>query len=294
MPKYSYGCIRGEKDDRDFKFHPQAQPRLLLTREIPSKFDLRNFYNIPDIQSQGSIGSCTAHGVGFCYYFNEIKQGTQSEFQPSRLFIYYNTRKLENRIDQDSGCVIRNVLKSVNTDGVCEETLWPYDTSKFKEQPPANAYAESSSCKTTVYRAVDQDLGSLKAALHDGYPIVFGFNVYDSFKSLKTNITGVMHMPDTNEQVISGHCVCIIGYDDNYSFGNGVTGAFIIRNSWGFAWGNGGYFYMPYNFATDPKMAYDFWIIEAVTDPALDLTPLKWYQKIYKFAAPWICFIKSY
>jgi C1A family cysteine protease len=47
------------------------------------------------------------------------------------------------------------------------------------------------------------------------------------------------------------HAVDIVGWDDSYSRANfstdpGMDGAFICRNSWSSAWGDGGYFYVSY------------------------------------------------
>ena len=47
------------------------------------------------------------------------------------------------------------------------------------------------------------------------------------------------------------HGVCIVGWDDTYSASNFTVrppgdGAFIVRNSWGSDWGDGGYFHVSY------------------------------------------------
>ncbi len=54
-----------------------------------------------------------------------------------------------------------------------------------------------------------------------------------------------------NNQVSANHDICLVGWDDNYSRYNfKITppgnGAFIIKNSWGTGWGDGGYFYLSY------------------------------------------------
>ena len=42
------------------------------------------------------------------------------------------------------------------------------------------------------------------------------------------------------------HAVVAVGYDDKRQ-------CIIVLNSWGSIWGNGGYFFMPYNFIKDTK-----------------------------------------
>lgn len=47
------------------------------------------------------------------------------------------------------------------------------------------------------------------------------------------------------------HNICLVGWDDNYDRNNFLNpppgdGAFIVRNSWGSEWGDGGYFYISY------------------------------------------------
>ena len=57
----------------------------------------------------------------------------------------------------------------------------------------------------------------------------------------------------------SNHAITIVGWDDNYNRNNfsgsdsglpSVNGAWIVQNSWGTSWGEGGYFYISYEDAT--------------------------------------------
>jgi C1A family cysteine protease len=59
------------------------------------------------------------------------------------------------------------------------------------------------------------------------------------------------------EKLLGGHAVMAVMYDD-------IKKVFGCRNSWGDKWGDKGYFYLPYDFILDKKMASDFWIITSI------------------------------
>ena len=210
------------------------------------------------VYNQGSLGSCTANAVCAAYGFDLTKQsqtlkGGYYYFDPSRLFVYYNTREYEGTTWQDSGASLRDTVKALNRKGVCKEALWPYDVKKFHEKPPDRCYSAAvgnNLCK--IYERLTQDIDQLRACLKDNCPFVFGFKVYSSFHRIGSN--GEMPMPSRVEQVVGRHAVMAVGYDDRRR-------RVIILNSWGSGWGEGGYFYMPYDFITDSNECHDFWKI---------------------------------
>lgn len=215
-------------------------------------------------------GNCTANAINAGHQFDQVKLLLPSNytsadvmvaitksFVPSRLFVYYNERAMEGNINEDAGANIRDGIKSVANLGVCRETIWPYDIDQFRTRPSDACYVEALKHQVESYHAVDQDLNSLKSCLAEGYPIVFGFSVYESFESDVVTKTGVMPMPLDSESMLGGHAVMCVGYDDAKQW-------FIIRNSWGEDWGDKGYFYMPYAYITNASLASDFWTIRTV------------------------------
>ena len=61
---------------------------------LKDRVDLRTSGLLPDIYDQGELGSCTANALVAAYSFDQKKQNLEN-FDPSRLFIYYNERKIE-------------------------------------------------------------------------------------------------------------------------------------------------------------------------------------------------------
>merc|ERR1711972_3599 len=111
--------------------------------------------------------------------------------------------------------------------------------------------------KCLEYARVNQTLDDMRACLSEGLPFVFGFTVYDSFYNLTE--TGEMSMPTRGDRIVGGHAVLCVGYDDERQ-------VFVVRNSWGDAWGDKGYFYMPYDYMVHPDLVTDIWVIKFVDD----------------------------
>ena len=248
---------------------PDARDMLYaakLTGPLPSECDLRP--SMPPVYDQGQLGSCTGNAIAGAMEYERDRQGLP-DFVPSRLFVYYNERALEGTVSSDSGAVIRDGIKVVNSDGVCPETLWPYDIGMFAVKPPKRCFVAAATDKAVQYEAI-QTLGDLKDAIASNLSVVFGFTVYQSFESPAVAQSGVLPMPKPHEATVGGHAVVAVGYNDSKN-------QVIVRNSWGASWGDQGYFYMPYQYMTGSKassdsspingahLASDFWAIQLVS-----------------------------
>lgn len=251
-----FGWIPDLPDHRDLLF--SAPPTIL--RKLPRKIDLTT--KCPPVFDQGEIGSCTANAIGAAIEFDQLKQRLRS-FIPSRLFIYYNERAMENTINEDSGAMIRDGIKSVAHQGACPEKMWPHDPSPFPpnphltKKPARTCYQEALKHTAVQYQRVSRNLSQMKGCLASGYPFVIGFTVYDSFESDEVARTGKVPMPLPREHVLGGHAVLVVGYDDGQD-------CFRMRNSWGTKWGMKGYFTMPYTYLLDENLSDDFWQITLI------------------------------
>jgi C1A family cysteine protease len=178
-------------------------------------------------------------------------------WDPSRLFIYYCERAFNQNTSRDSGAMLRDGAKALANFGTCPETTWAFDENMVTTQPTNEAYIEALNHRIKEYNSINNDINTLKQCLSEGMPFVFGFTVYESFESDYVAKTGIMPIPLNSESVVGGHAVMGVGYDDSKN-------AFIIRNSWGEDWGDGGYFYMPYQYISNPSFASDFWCIKSI------------------------------
>ena len=246
-----YGWTPDRPDQRDKLYAAIAAPPARL----PSSVDLRP--QCSPVENQLALGSCTANALVGSLEFLEGKAG-RPVTDLSRLFIYYNERSIEGTVNEDSGAMIRDGVKSLVKQGVCAEDSWPYDIAKFAVPPPAACYRAALDHQVTSYHRI-LTLQEMRQCLAEGFPFVFGFTVYESFESATVARTGVVNMPKAGEKVLGGHAVVAVGYND-------AAKRFLIRNSWGADWGQQGYFTMPYAYLDNRNLADDFWTLRAMED----------------------------
>ncbi|SDC85551.1 C1 family peptidase [Niabella drilacis] len=251
LPGRILGWIPDLPDARDFIY---AAP-LKVMQKLPAKMDLRK--TCPPVYDQGSLGSCTANALGAAFEFGKKKQRKKT-FRPSRLFLYYNERVLMHTIQSDSGAYLRDGIKSLNKQGICPETDWPYNEAAFAQKPPAACYKTALKNQVLSYWRIPVNLISVKGCLAEGYPFSFGFSVYESFMTREVADSGIMPLPDiAKESLVGGHAVLAVGYSD-------VKQMVLVRNSWSKKWGIGGYFWMPYAYIANPAFCQDFWTVRDV------------------------------
>jgi hypothetical protein len=241
------GCKFGPRSERDFH-------TVFTNVDVPPRIDLRDYCS--PVEDQGKLGSCTANAVvGALEYY--LKRAYGRTVEMSRMFVYYNSRRLVGRAHLDDGVQIREAMASVLAYGACTEALWPYDPTAYAKEPPPVAYAEAMKYEGIQYARLEKGVPILQA-LAQGFPVVFGGSFprccYDELED-----GWVMPQP-TLEQYLEklkeggGHAMLIVGYDK-------LDQMYIVRNSWGEKWAQDGYCMMPFGVAEMCSEPDEFWIV---------------------------------
>lgn len=237
--------------------------------------------SMPPCYDQGALGSCTANAGAGMYYYKELSYPSSSTtyFQPSRLYIYYYSRKYEGLdTTKDTGIYrISSVLSAMKLNGVCPEddkygssVQWIYDITKFSTVPPASCATFGTINKLVGYSAVTQTLSQLKSCLLTNNPFIFGMIVYNTFFNVTSSLPIVPIPIAKKDYIVGGHCMMCVGYNDKIAYTNNKKkeyGCFIVRNSWGTSWGVNGYCYIPYALMINRSYIFDIYKINGVAKP---------------------------
>ncbi len=225
-----------------------------------------------EIRNQGALGSCTAHAACAMLEYCE-NRAFSKHIDVSRLYVYKTSRDLL-QVTGDTGAWLRTAMAALVLLGAPPEKYWPYTDAKpaFDVEPTAFVYSVADDYTALQYFCHDPlgaaltgeaVLQSVKTSLAARLPAMFGFYGFPSAAS--GDKPGAIPYPGPGEKAQWGHAILAVGYDDNKvikntKYGTQTTGALLFENSWGTAWGEKGFGWLPYDYVRN-KLATDFWTL---------------------------------
>lgn len=215
----------------------------------PKKIDLRTNYG--NIYDQKDLGSCTSNALAAIIRY-------EVHYDPSRLFIFFNSKLLQNyktkdsKLDNDEGISINLTLKSIDRYKFCKKDFWPYLEKNYSDMPPQEAYIDA---KKSFYKIKYNKINynKIKDILLKNHLIAFGLKLYSSFEDFRDGF--IVPDPTINDKFEGSHCMVIVGYDNDKKL-------YTVANSWGDDWGDNGFCYISYNYMK--TFAADFWYIDSI------------------------------
>lgn len=213
-----------------------TETTIASSATLPVAYDLRDTGRITDIREQGDYGSCWAF-ASLASLESYLKQETVVDLSENNLM-------WNNGFDgtpDDGGNYAMATAYLARWSGPVSESSDPYDTPKKTGLAPVYHVQEVVSIPNLQ--------SAIKQALMDGgalYTSMYSVPL-DSEEYFNSDNAAFYYDGDENPD----HDVVIVGWDDHFSRDNFSKkpegdGAWIIRNSWGSEWGDGGYFYMSY------------------------------------------------
>jgi C1A family cysteine protease len=202
------------------------------------------------LPSQDNVDCCTASAALLSLEIMMSVRGKTAYY--SRLFTYYMTRQLQNRLGQ-KGADLLTTMESLKN-GVCSNDKWPFRFDRTNIHPNAIAMQDAALRRVLSYEQVSPE--NFNNYLDRSIPVIVGMFTGRKFWKLKGQLSEQGYIPinNTDNRISKGHAVPIVGYN-----GDG----WIIANSKGPKWGQKGLGLLPYECARDMGESF---IISNFTD----------------------------
>ncbi|MFW6150778.1 MAG: C1 family peptidase [Chloroflexota bacterium] len=254
-PDPFYGYVP-PREDLSHLLRLPVERRMLPADTLPSSFDWRDQGKVTPVKDQNPCGTCWLHGnlaavegkvlveEDVAYDFSE--QNLACCVDPS--WVYLDGNRCHG------GGSYKRVVDTLAKKGTRLESCQPYNT------PTIDTESCDDSCESikrvTGFRLVAMSAGmtaEVKQALYDHGPLTMVFYYDPTHAHLYPG--SIYYYPDCG--VTPNHCTCIVGWDDSIAHpAGGGSGAWIVKNSWGTGWGDGGYCYLCYGSGNMREVGY--------------------------------------
>lgn len=246
--EHSTGCVLNAKL---YEKVPLAMPLARGDYEdLPASHSLRKYAPTP--QNQGSYGTCV--GWAIAYSARTIQMAHQQNWTNTVLitenalspFFVYESAKPSSDIHCMEGTSLYNGLEILKDLGSVKVFDYPHQCGRTISK---NLENKAQNFKIKDYRrlfetGVKDKIPFVKKSIAENRPVVIGMQCcMESFQDAKGQKFWKATTTET-EKPQGGHALTVVAYHDDYE-GTG-EGAVELMNSWGTAWGDGGFIWMSY------------------------------------------------
>jgi Papain family cysteine protease len=241
-PTFICNVVPSSGTDKDWRLSDAVQSGTLgAPKALPASVDLRaTWWKINNQESTGScVGWASADGV-VRYHMTKLGKITQSQLlSPRHLWMASKeTDEFTSRPStfiEEAGTSLKAALDIARKQGCALMDDLPFHVATTMYTGDENAfYAGCANRRIASYFNLGNRTAEWKTWLATKGPIMAALNV-DSGWDGATDNGGKVDTFDANS-VRGGHAICVVGYR--------TDGRFIVRNSWGTAWGDKGFAYV--------------------------------------------------
>ncbi len=251
-----WGLIRDVENGKDWRIedHVQLTPSAqIATQGRPNRINY--------MKNQRQHGACTGFMRTRLQRMALQKAGLP-DVDLSELHAYWHNRVYSGLSPTtDTGATIRGSLDAGRAKGACREAWWNYDNADGYLNVKPEAYADEDGLDYQILDAftIPNNPDTIMQALNDGFGVGLGATVfYNAFEMSFVN-TGLVVMPQNNDQVVGAHAFVLDGWDV------GAT-EFDWANSWGEIGPFAGFGRISFDYVA--KYAFDIWAVRANETPA--------------------------
>jgi hypothetical protein len=200
-----------------------------LSQAVPLAVDWRAAGKVPPVRNQGSCGSCWAFAAAATVEIQAAIQGVASGADTSE----------QQTLDCSSGGSCNGggaegAFEYIANNYAAAEALYPYAGAQGTCHNVSRAGALGLS-SSPGYTYSGWDAPSIMQAVSQG-PVAITFNANGAFQSYAGGIFQASQCPEYGVN----HAMAVVGYNATAGVGS-PDSYWIVRNSWGAGWGEGGY-----------------------------------------------------
>jgi hypothetical protein len=247
QPKRILNCVPSRQRDDDWAIDTATDAGVVdAAPRIPPKKDLRQtWWRIND---QGTTGSCVGWACADAvlrWHFVKANRLAQNELLSPRFQWMaaketdeFNTRP--TTFVEAEGTSLKAALDVSRKFGSIRDSSMPFATGTLFQGNAKTFYAIAAQLKISMYFNLGRELANWRMWLATKGPILTRLDVDSTWDRATANKGKLdVYRPQTKH---GGHAVALVGY---------TTDSFIVRNSWGTAWGDRGFAHASLAYAQD-------------------------------------------